>query len=283
MHLLRRLRTAVKEGRFPALVTALLLPWFAAGAQERPFAAGRPWTLEAGALRVESGLRFTFGRRLPLSGLSGDLLEVQAGVGVGLSDRVEGRVEGVAWQRMSVSAVDSSAPLAHDLELDGESARDAGDVTLATRVRLTGSRSGRLASALQLGIRLPVAGNESGLGRDVTDASAAFLLGWRTGPLRLGAEAAFAILGSPTRAAAQNDQGQLALLAELEPVGGRFALGVEARTGFGDEGVGNEIATEVVGGGRVRIASFWADLAYRRLVISDTGSNGFSLGVSRLF
>lgn len=251
---------------------------------ERPFTTGRASTLPDGLVRLEGGARFTFDRRLPLSGLAGDLLELEAGLALGLGDRVEARIEGVAWQRMEVATLDPGAPLAGEVDLQGDDdAQDAGDFTLATRVRLAGDPSRGLASAVQVGVRLPIAGNESGLGRDVTDAAAALLVGWRGGLVRLGAEAGFAILGSPERRAAQEDQGRLGLVAELEPPGGSFALGLEARTAFGDEGPGNELTTELVAGGRLRLASLWADLAYRR-ALRDVGSaSTLQAGLSRTF
>lgn len=283
MLLLRKLLTAVKVRGFLTLAFCLLAHGTSAAAQERPFTTARASTLGAGALRVDTGLRLTFDRHLPLSGLSGDLLEIQASVGFGLADRVEGRVEGVAWQHMSISSVDETAPLARELELEGTSTRDAGDVTLATRVQLTGSSQARLASAVQFGMRLPIAGNESGLGRDVTDVFAAVLGGWRSGRWRVAGEMAFAILGSPTRAAAQNDQGQLALLVEFQPRAGGVVLGMEGRTGFGDEGAGNELASELGAGARVRITSLWVDLSYRRSSVAGRASDGIGVGVSRVF
>ena len=329
------LRARVLPGIAPEVavaVAALILAASAARGQERPFGTARAATLPRGVVRVAPGARITFDRRLPLSGLTGDLLEIQASVAAGLADRVEARLEGVVWQRMSIAAIDSGAPLAGALEVDDGSTRDAGDLVLGVRVRLTGepqrgapeasaartrgvdaaiasppaaqtASSGAAASpprssadrvsaarlpgdlsvAVQLGVRLPVAGNESGLGRDVTDVAAALLVGWRRPPWRVGAEAGFAILGSPTHAAAQNDQARLGLLAELEPEGRGFALGVEARTAFGDEGPGNELETELVGGGRFRVGGLWTDLAYRRLVLDGRSFDGVQAGVSRTF
>ncbi|MBA2565540.1 MAG: hypothetical protein H0V09_08985 [Gemmatimonadetes bacterium] len=249
--------------------------------------------------------------------MTGDLLEVQAGVVLGLAERVEARVEGVAWQHMAISNVEPDAPLAPALELHGEGTQDAGDFTISTRVRLGGARDRDAArkagagarddvrdrgagaeeavrevdviaggedgvgTALGVAVRLPIAGNESGLGRDVADVDASLATSWRRGPLRVTGEAGFAILGSPTRAAAQNDQGRLALLAEIEPPGGRFELGVEARTAFGDEGPGNEIVTELAAGGRARVGGVWADLAYRLFVGDGPSASAIQAGLSR--
>ncbi len=231
---------------------------------------------------MEGGLRLWADRRIPLSGLRGDLLEIQAGVIVGLAPGIEARVEGVGWQRLAIEGRDPTAPRAADLDVEGSSTSDAADATLSTRIRLAGA-DGPLTTALQVGVRLPNAGNESGLGRDETDVLASLLAGWRRGALRLAAEAGVAILGSPTHDAAQTDQGRLGLLVELEPASARAAFGAEVRRSFGDESPGNELATELAVGGRVRLASVWADLAYRRLWLGGCGSGGLEIGLARTF
>ena len=293
MDLLRPAHTAVNPRRFlrgaPRLVLAGSLACAglaAAGAshadaQERPFTTPRPWTQEPGTVRLEAGATITAGRRIPVSGLRGDLLELPAAMVVGLASGVEARVEGVAWQRMSVEGVDTTAALAEELGLDGGSTQDAGDFTVAARVRLLRYASGQ--AALQAGVRLPIAGNESGLGRDVTDFSASLLVGHHRGPLLASAEAGFAILGSPTRTAAQNDQVRLGALVELAPPGASYAAGVEGRTAFGDEGIGNEIVPELAAGGRVRVGTVWLDGALRWLFQEEQAVTGFQLGVTRRF
>jgi hypothetical protein len=276
--------TPVKRAGFrrSALLPALLLVPGTIGAQERPFATPRPWTAQAGTVRFESGARFSLNRRIPLSGLRGDLLELQAGAIAGVASRVEVRVEGLGWQRLAIEGRDETAPRAHDLDVSDSSTSDATDVTLSTRIRLGGA-AGPLTTALQFGARLPNAGNESGLGRDETDALASLLAGWRSGALLVAAEAGFAILGSPTRSAAQNDQGRLGLLLEVQPAPKKTAFGAEVRRSFGDESPGNELATELALGGRLKLASLWGDLAYRRLWLGGHGVDSFELGLARTF
>ena len=304
MHLLRPARTAVNPGRFPVraargrpsprdrppgavrlafavfgAAVAAFAP--AASAQERPFTTPRPWTQEPGTLRLEAGASLTPDRRIPLSGLRGDLLEIPAALVVGLASGVEARVEGVAWQRMSVERVDTTAALAEELGLDGESTQDAGDFSVGARVRLL--RTGSWQAALQAGVRLPIAGNESGLGRDVTDFAASLLAGRRRGALRLAGEAGFAILGSPTRTAAQNDQVRLGALVEIAPPDAGYAVGVEGRTAFGDEGIGNEIVPEAAAGGRLRVGTVWLDGALRWLFPDEGTLAGIQVGATRTF
>lgn len=263
-------------------LTALAAHPGPAAAQERPFTTARPWTLAPGAVRVETGARMAFDREIPLSGLTGDLFELRATAIVGIASGVEGRIEGAGWQRMEVESRDPSAPFADKLDFDDASTSDATDVTLAARLRLAGADA-PLTTALQIGVRLPNAGNESGLGRDVTDALASLLAGWRSGPLSVAAEAGFAILGSPTQRAAQNDQGWLGLLIEVEPEAERLAVGAEVRRSFGDEAPGNELETELAVGGRVRLGGLWADLAYRRRWADGQGSNSVEVGLSHTF
>jgi hypothetical protein len=264
------------------LVASLVLPVGTARGQERPFATPRPWTAGPRTVRLESGARLSLDRAIPLSGLSGDLLEIQAAAVVGLAEGIEARIQGVAWQRLAIDARDPSAPRARDLRLDGASTSDAGDFTLATRVRL-GARQAPFATAVEVGVRLPNAGNESGLGRDVTDALASFVAGWRSRALRVVGEAGFAILGSPTKSAAQNDQGRVGLLVEAEPSPDRLAIGAEARRTFGDEGPGNELLTELAAGGRVRIAAFWIDASYRWLRLAGRDTSALQLGLAHTF
>jgi hypothetical protein len=282
--LLRASRTAVKPGVFLQIAVLATLPLGSRSvhAQERPFSLPRPWTAESGTVRAEVGLRGWSDREIPLSGLRGDLLEVQAGVIIGLASGIEARVEGVGWQRLAIESRDQTAPRADDVDADGSSTSDATDAILSTRVRLAGA-GGPLTAAIQVGVRLPNAGNESGLGRDETDLSVSLLAGWQEHALRVAGEAGFAILGSPTHAAAQDDQGRLGLLIEIEPAGGRFAWGAEVRRSFGDASPGNELVTELAAGGRVRLASVWTDLAYRRLWVEGRGSGGIQFGLARTF
>ncbi len=281
----RRVRTPSRAATLPAALVslaALAVQPGPATTQERPFTTPRPWTLAPGAVRVETGARLAFKSEIPLSGLTGDLLELRATAGVGIAAGVEGRIEGAGWQRMEVESRDPSAPFADKLDVDDSSTGDVTDVTLAARLRLAGADE-PLTAALQLGVRLPNAGNESGLGRDVTDALASLLAGCRSGPLRVAAEAGFAILGSPTRRASQNDQGRLGLLVEVEPRAERLAVGAEVRRSFGDEGPGNELETELALGGRVRLAGLWVDLAYRRVWLGGHGADAAEVGLSHTF
>jgi hypothetical protein len=282
MDLLRPVHTAVNRRPFRAAVVVLSVGVASpAAAQERPFTIPRPWTQEPGTVRLEAGASLTPDRRIPLSGIRGDLLEIPAALIVGLASGVEARVEGVAWQRMSVESVDTTAALAEALALDGGSTQDAGDFSVAARVRLL--RTGSSQAALQAGVRLPLAGNESGLGRDVTDFAASLLAGHRRGALRLAGEAGFAILGSPTRTAAQNDQVRLGALVEIAPPEAAYAVGLEGRTAFGDEGIGNEIVPEAAAGGRLRVGTVWLDGALRWLFPDEGALTAFQIGATRTF
>lgn len=176
----------------------VLLPLSAAFAQQRPLVTEDPETIGAGRLLLESGFDLQWDVSYPVSGLSGDLLSVPTiGVSIGLSSIAEIQIDGGFYQRLSITDRET-APLSGLLDITDDDTSDIEDFVLATKVRLVSEAGARPALGLRVATRLPNAGNESGLGHDLTDFFASLLIGKTVRSVRVVGNAGVAILGDPT-------------------------------------------------------------------------------------
>ena len=76
---------------------------------------------------------------------------------------------------------------------------------VATKVRILGETPGRTAVGLRLATKLPNASNESGIGLDTTDFTAALLVGKTVRSVRTVVNGGFGILGDPVVGSRQSD------------------------------------------------------------------------------
>src|SRR5918995_7395681 len=78
-------------------------------AQQRPLITEDVDIIPPGTLRIEAGIDFLQGAKLPASGLTGDLTRVGViGINVGLSPNVEFQIEGVAQNFLSINSVSAN-------------------------------------------------------------------------------------------------------------------------------------------------------------------------------
>lgn len=187
-------------------LAALLLLGVAAPAwpQARPFLVEDPAPLDAGHLRVAFGLAYERGYEEPVYGLQGDPWHVPTvDAAFGLGDVAEFSVmTGVKTIRITER---TDAPLASILEITGSRSTAPQDAVIATKFRIVGERGRRPAVSLRFAAKLPNAGNESGLGTDMTDVSGALLVGRTWQAWRVTGHVGLAILGDPTQLALQHD------------------------------------------------------------------------------
>jgi hypothetical protein len=176
-----------------------------ASAQQRPLITEDPETVGSGRLLFEAGYDFERDAKFPLSGLAGDLFSVpNIGVSVGLSSIAELQIDGGFYQRLRI-AERQPAPLSPLLDVSGDRTSAVRDIFIGTKVRLLGEQPGRPGIGFRFSTRLPNASNESGLGRDTTDFTAAVLVGKTVESIRVVGNLGILILEDPAVAARQDD------------------------------------------------------------------------------
>lgn len=189
-----------------AALTAAFAAWAAAAhAQQRPLITEDPETIGAGRLLIESGLDWEKDVYLPLSGLSGNLLSAPTiGISIGVSSIAELQIDNGLYQRLNITER-TPAPFTPILDFDGDSTASVEDLLIGAKVRFLSETGGRPAFGIRFSTRLPNASNESGLGRDTTDFTAALLFGKTIRSIRVVGNIGFLILNNPIVASRQDD------------------------------------------------------------------------------
>jgi hypothetical protein len=185
------------------LLLGMALPAFA---QQRPLKTEDPETIGSGRMLIELGIDHDRDVYLPVSGLRGNLTLLPAfGVSLGVSSIAEIQIDWAPYQKMSITEQVPGAPLSSLLELDGDTTDDFGDIHIGAKVRLLSETARRPAVGSWFSTRLPNAGNESGLGKDVQDFSSALSIAKTVQSVRFVANIGMMMIGKPTEAAAQDD------------------------------------------------------------------------------
>ena len=175
-------------------------------AQQRPLKTEDPETVGSGRALIEAGLDYNRDAFLPVSGLRGNHLTMPAfGLSLGVSSIAEIQIDWGIYQQLSITDQVAGAPLAPMLLLDGDSTDDFGDIHIGAKVRLVSETAHRPAIGSWFSTRLPNAGNESGLGKDVQDFSSALTIGKTVQSVRVVANIGVLMIGRPTEAVAQDD------------------------------------------------------------------------------
>lgn len=175
-------------------------------AQQRPLKTEDPETVGSGRALIEAGLDYNRDVFLPVSGLRGNHLTMPAfGLSLGVSSIAEIQIDWGIYQKLNITEQVAGAPLAPMLQLDGDSTDDFGDIHIGAKVRLLSETARRPAIGSWFSTRLPNAGNESGLGKDVQDFSSALTIGKTVQSVRVVANIGMLMIGRPTEAVAQDD------------------------------------------------------------------------------
>ncbi len=189
------------------LVGCILL-WCAmpALAQQRPLTTEDPETIGSGRVLLEFGVDYQRDVYNPVSGLRGNLLLVPAlGVSLGVSSIAEIQMYLGGYQQLSITDRVPTAPFADLLQVEGDTADDLEDMHVGAKVRLLSETASRPSVATRFSTRLPNAGNESGLGKDMQDFETSVLLAKTIQSVRVVGNIGLLMLGNPTRPAAQDD------------------------------------------------------------------------------
>jgi hypothetical protein len=192
--------------RIPFGVILFILGTAAAGsAQQRPLVTEDPETVGTGLILIEGGIETWRDAVYPASGLGGNLLRLPTlGVSFGFSSILEMQIDGGLYNRLNITSIEP-APLSGELELDGDETRDVEDIIVATKIRLLTETPGRPGIGIRLATKLPIAGNESGLGLDTMDFYVSALIGKTVRSVRIVGNIGLGILSDPLLGDRQND------------------------------------------------------------------------------
>jgi hypothetical protein len=175
-------------------------------AQQRPLQTQDPETIGAGRILLEVGVDYRRDVYNPVSGLRGNHVTVPgANVVLGVSSIAEIQMYVGGYQHMAITQQDPTAPFASLLELDGDSTDDLEDMRVGAKLRVMSETARRPSLATWFATRLPNAGNESGLGKDIQDFYTSVLIGKTIQSVRVVGNVGLLMLGDPTKPAAQDD------------------------------------------------------------------------------
>lgn len=175
-------------------------------AQQRPLQTEDPETIGSGRILLELGADYKIDFSNRVSGLRGNLLAVPAlGVSMGVSSIAEIQMYLGGYQKLSITGRDPAAPFAHFLMIDGDTTDDLEDLQVGAKVRLVPEGTNRPSLGMRFSTRLPNAGNESGLGKDMQDFSTSVLIGKTIQSIRVVGNIGLLMIGNPTQPAAQDD------------------------------------------------------------------------------
>jgi hypothetical protein len=188
------------------VLAAMLGCAVSASAQQRPLQTEDPETIGSGRALIEAGIDYDRDVYLPVSGLRGNLTTVPSfGVSIGVSSIAEIQFDWSLYQKLKITDQVAGAPLSHLLQLDGDTTDDFGDIRIGAKVRLVSETADRPAIGTWFSTRLPNAGNESGLGKDVQDFASALTVGKTMQSVRVVGNIGLLMIGRPTEVAAQDD------------------------------------------------------------------------------
>ena len=270
-----------------SLLAVLLLLPVAAQAQQRPLVTEDPETVGAGNVLIEGGFDYAWGAEFPASGIKGNLLRLPLlGFSVGVSSIAEIQVDGGLHNRLSITEVDPSAPLAGLVTATGETTGDVEDIVIGSKIRFLSEGMRRPAFAFRFATRLPNANNETGLGLDTTDFFASVIAGKTVQSIRAVANIGLGILGDPINGNRQNDvmtygvSFARALTDQAEVVG---EINGRINTRSGEAPIGTESRGIARLGARYTIKGWRADAAILFGVTGNDPNFGFAAGATYVF
>ena len=197
--------------------------------QQHPLKTDDASLLPLGRVRMDLGVEFLQRQRYALSGLEGDLTRGAAAISVGVGEYAEFQISSVFQEVLAISR--RTEPVVAP-DINGDSTRSVGNLTLGTKLKLVGEKGRRPAMAFRFAVELPNANQAHGLANDETAFYADLLFGKNIGRVRVLGDLGFAILGSPIAAGQQADLLTYGA-AIIAPVHGKVNLvaGISGREG----------------------------------------------------
>jgi hypothetical protein len=190
----------------PGVCLILALWAVPAAAQSRPLITEDAETVPAGNILMEAGFDYERDVTFPVSGLTGNLMRIGTlGFSFGVSSIAELQIDGGIRNRLSITAFDPNAPLAHELDITGDSSSDFEDLRIGTKVRFVSETASRPSVALRFSTKLPNASNQNGIGLDTLDFHFGMAIAKTVESIRVVGNVGFGVLTDPQRADRQND------------------------------------------------------------------------------
>jgi hypothetical protein len=274
---------SIRTGILTAALCALPLT---CAAQQRPLVTEDPETIGAGRMLIEAGVDYAREVDYPASGLRGNLLRAPLiGLSMGVGEIGEVQIDGGLRNHLTITDR-RAAPLAHYLVVPGDSTTDVEDMTVGTKIRLVSEGTSRPSIALRSATRLPMAGNEKGLGLDTMDFYSTLLVAKTVQSVRFVGNIGLGILGDPTRGDRQNDvimygvSFARAIATNSEVVG---EVNGRKDTRDGDPPPGTESRSMLRIGARHTIGSLRADAAIMFGLATVDPTVGFAAGFTYVF
>ncbi len=250
--------------------------------QQRPLVTERAETVTRGHILFDIGLEFLQDAVFAFSGLEGDLTRIGVlGARIGVADNVELQVLGTIQDILNIENR-FMAPNTPQLNFSGNSTRDVGDFTMATKVRLTEEGERWPAMASRFGFSMPNASNENGLSNDEINVFSSLLFQKQFGKLQVFTNLGFAILGDPVTSGSQDDLFTYGVAA-LHPLADGINLVVDAYGRLGAGGIGTEEQSLLRLGTQINAAGLVWDVALSLGFRHTDPSSGLVVGVSKEF
>lgn len=204
--------------------------------QQYPISTETPTILAAGTAHAEFGVGEYFDQPFPLSGLDGTLTKVGiVRFGFSYDSNVELQFDGTL---LDILRVQSRHPAFNSAVTTSDSVTaDIGDFTLWTKFCLVSEQRFFCGASIRLGVQLPNASNESGLGIDEFDFYSSFLFEKHYAGIRWVVNTGLGILGDPALLSEQHDTFIFAF-GSYVPVGEKSTLVFEAAGRTGHHGIG---------------------------------------------
>ncbi len=272
---------------FVAAIGLLVFSANLASAQQRPLVTEDPETIGTGNVLLEAGFDVERSVEFPVFGLEGNLLRLPTlGVSFGFSSILELQIDGGFYNRLNVTSRDA-APLSPLLDFEGDSTHDLQDLVVATKIRLVPEAAGRPGVGIRLATKLPVAGNDSGLGLETMDFHATALVGKTTRSIRVVGNVGLGMLSDPL---AGNEQDQVLLygvsVARALQQGFEFVSEINGRLSTRDDGdgpTGTESRSALRFGARLTRGTVRVDGGLIVGLTSNDPSVGFTAGLTYVF
>lgn len=172
-------------------------------AQQQPLPVEPASVLNAGEAAVSLGAGYLHDQPFPLSGLSGDLARVGTlRFSIAVSEYAEMQLEGTLLTALTVRERRPAFNAA--VTTTNDRTADIGDFTVWTKFTVLQERRHGLTAGMRLGVQMPNASNESGLGVDEMNFYSVFLFE-KSFTGRLLVNAGLAIYSDPARLGSQHD------------------------------------------------------------------------------
>ena len=269
--------------------TALLLlllfcvsPLASARAQQRPLLTEDTETVPRGLIGVELGVDFLRNKNFPVSGLNGDLTRMGViALTSGLSSDVELEIGGVIQNYLSINRQYRASSVRLDIPLATRSTYDAGDIYVATKVKLMRERTRLPSLGVRFGVELPVSHQARGIGVNQTNFFASGLAAKSFSQLRLYGNLGVGILTAPVEQFSQNDVVLYGLAASYS-TGKRLTLTGELNGRYSSRSrapLGTESDGAARLGVRFRFDRMMWDVSGIRGLHNDSAESGIVVGV----